>query len=97
MVKQNRDEISKLIAEQKAPIEESAQIRRAEKAAEEAATVANTLIDCVNDNLHKANLISETVPGYLPKAHQLQTERRQKAEERAKSIQGLTILNWDSY
>ena len=39
-----------------------AQIRRAEKAAEEAATAANTLTNCVNDNLHKANLIPETVP-----------------------------------
>ena len=52
-------------------------------AAAEAATVANTLTDCVNDNLHKANLIPETVPGYLPQANQLQTEWRQKAEERA--------------
>ena len=51
-----------------------AQIRRAEKAAEEAATAANTLNDCVNENLHKANLIPETVPGYLPQANQLQTE-----------------------
>jgi len=68
-----------------------------EKAAEEATIAANTLTDCVNDNLHKANLISETIPGYLPQAHQLQTEWRQKAEERAKSIQGLTRLNWDSY
>ena len=74
-----------------------AQIKRAEKAAEEVATAANTLTDCVNDNLHKANLIPETVPGYLPQANQLQTEWRQKAEERAKSIQGLTRLNWNSY
>ena len=74
-----------------------AHIRRAEKAAEEASTVASSLTDCINDNLHKANLISETVPGYLPQAHQLQTEWRQKAEEREKSIQGLTRLNWNSY
>ena len=47
--------------------------------------------------MHKANLISENVPGYLPQAHQLQTEWRQKAEEKEKSIQGLTRLNWDSY
>ena len=47
MAKRNRDEIAKLIAEQKAPIEENAQIRREEKAAEEVATVANTLTDCV--------------------------------------------------
>ena len=51
MAKRNRDEIAKLIADQKAPIEENAQIRRAEKVAEEAATAENTLTDCVNDNL----------------------------------------------
>ena len=45
-----------------------AQIRKAEQAAEEAATAANNFIDCINENLHKANLISETTPGYLPKA-----------------------------
>ena len=70
---------------------------RGRKAAEEAATAAGNIIDCVNENLHKANLISETIPGYLPQAQQLQTEWKQKAEEKAKSIQGLTRLNWDSY
>ena len=59
-----------------------AQIRRAEKATEERATAASSLTDCVNESFHKANLISENVPGYLPQAHQLQTEWRQKAEDR---------------
>ena len=51
-----------------------AQIRKAEQAAEEAATTANNVIDCVNENLHRENLISEIAPGFLPKAQQLQTE-----------------------
>ena len=51
-----------------------AQIRKAEQAAEEAATTASNIIDCISENLHKANLISETTPRYLPKAEQLQTE-----------------------
>ena len=50
------------------------QLREAEKAAEEAATAAGNITDCVNENLHKVNLISETIPGYLPQAQQLQTE-----------------------
>ena len=74
-----------------------AQIREAEKAAEVAATTASNITDFVNDNLHKVNLISETIPGYLPQAQQLQTKWKQKTEEKAKSIQGLTKLNWDSY
>ena len=42
------------------------QIRQAEQVAEIAATQANILIDCVNENLHRANLIEETTLGYLP-------------------------------
>ena len=51
-----------------------AQIKNAEQAAEEATTAASNIIDCVNENLHKENLISETIPGYLPQAQQLQIE-----------------------
>ena len=43
------------------------QIRKEEQAAEEAATTTNNIIDCINENLHRENLISETTPGYLPK------------------------------
>ena len=51
-----------------------AQIRKAKKAEEEAATTASSIIDCINENLRKANLISETTPGYLPKSQKLQTD-----------------------
>lgn len=74
-----------------------AQLRKAEQAAEEVATAANSVIDCINENLHKAILISKTTPGYLPKVQQLQTGWRQKAQEKAESIQRLTKLNWDFY
>ena len=66
-------------------------------AAEEAATTTNNVIDCVNKNLHRANLISETTPRFLPKAQQLQISWKQKAEERAESIKKLTKLNWQTY
>ena len=51
-----------------------AQIKITEQAAEEAATTASNITNCVNENLYKANLISETIPGYLPQAQQLQKE-----------------------
>ena len=47
------------------------QIRKAEQATEEVATAASNIIDFINENLHKENLISETTLGYLPKAQQL--------------------------
>ena len=74
-----------------------AQIRKAEQAVEEAATTANNFIDCINENLHRENLILETTPGYLPNVQHLQTSWRQKAQEKAEPIQRLTKLNWDSY
>ena len=74
-----------------------AYIKIAEQAAEEAATATSNITDCVNESFHKDNLISETIPGYLPQAQQLQTEWKQKAEEKVESIKGLTKLNWDSY
>ena len=74
-----------------------AQIRKAEQVAEEAAIATNNVIDCVNENLLMANLISETTPGFLPNAQHLQTSWRRKAEERSESIKRLTKLNWDSY
>ena len=72
------------------------QIMQAEQAAEVAATQASILIDCVNENLHRANLISETTPGYLPNKLQLETEWRQKAQAKGKAIQALARLNWES-
>lgn len=74
-----------------------AQLRKAEQAEEEAATAANNIINCINEKFHRENLISETTPGYLPKVKQLQIDWRQKAQEKAKSIQRLTMLNWDYY
>ena len=55
------------------------------------------LFDCINENFHRENLISETTLGYLSKAQQLQTGWRQKAQEKVESIKRLTKLNWDSY
>ena len=60
-----------------------AQIRKAEQATEEAVTAASNIIDCINENFHKVNFITETTPGQLPKAQQLQTDWRQKAQEKA--------------
>src|SRR5690606_25805819 len=50
-----------------------AQIKKAEHATEEAVTASNNVIDYVNENLHRTNLILETALGFLPKAQQLKT------------------------
>ena len=60
---------------------------------EEAATTTNNVIDCVNENLHRANLIAKTTLGFLPKAQKLKTSWKQKAEEKAELIKKLTKLN----
>lgn len=43
-----------------------AQLREGEQVAEEAATAKNNIIDCINENFDRENLIAETTPGYLP-------------------------------
>lgn len=73
------------------------QITQAEQAAETTATQVSILIDCVNENLHRANLISETTLGYLPSKLQLDTEWKQKAQANGKTIQAMARLNWESY
>ena len=42
-------------------------------------------------------MISESTPGYLPSALQLEAEWKQKAQENGKTIQTLAKLNWESY
>lgn len=44
-----------------------AQIKKAEQAAEEAGIAARNVIDCVNENMHRANLILENTLRFLPK------------------------------
>ena len=73
------------------------QIRQAEQAAEAAATQASVLIDCVNENLHRANLITETTPGYLLNKSRIEAEWKEKAQEKGKAIQALNRLNWECY
>jgi len=51
-------------------------IKKVEQVAEEAATTTSNVIDCVNENLHRENLISETTPRFLQKAQQLQASWR---------------------
>jgi len=60
---------------------------------EEAATIANSVIECINENLHKANLILETTPGFLPKAKKIQTKWKQTVEEKAEVIIKVNKLN----
>lgn len=43
-----------------------AQLKEAEQAMEDATTTASNVVDCINENLHTTNLISETTPRSLP-------------------------------
>ena len=59
-----------------------AQIKNTKQAAEEAATAASNIIDFINKNLHKENLISETTPGYLPQTQKLRQNGNKKLKKR---------------
>lgn len=43
-------------------------LKEVEQAMEDATTIVNSVIECINENLHKTNLVAETTPGFLPKA-----------------------------
>ena len=72
-------------------------LKEVEQAMEEAAIAVNNIIECINENLHKANFIVETTPGFLPNAQQLQTKWKQTTEEKAEVIKQVNRLNWDTY
>jgi len=46
-------------------------LKEVEQEMEEAAPAAKSIIKCVNENLHNANLVTETTPGFLPYVKQL--------------------------
>lgn len=43
-------------------------LREVEQAMEDVAAAVKSVIECINENLHKANLGRETTLGFLPKA-----------------------------
>lgn len=72
-------------------------LKEAEQAMEDAAVEANSVIDCINENLHKANLVAKTTPGFIPEAQKLQVVWKQASEEREEAIKQVNRLNWEAY
>ena len=52
------------------------QLREAEKATTDVATATNSVIKNINENLHGANLVIESIPGFLPNVKQLELQWR---------------------
>jgi len=61
-------------------------LRETEQAMEDVAAAVSSVIECVNENLHKANLVAKTTLGFFPKAQQLHAVWKQAIEERAEAI-----------
>lgn len=72
-------------------------LREAEKATTDAAAATNSVIENINENLHSANLVEESILGFLPNVIQLELQRRQAIEEKAGAIRQTTRLNWEAY
>ena len=49
-------------------------LKEAKKATLDAAATTNIIIDNINENLHGANLVEESIPGFLPDAKQLEQQ-----------------------
>jgi len=48
------------------------QLRQAEKATVVAAATTNCVIENINENIHSANLVAESMPGFLMNVKQLE-------------------------
>jgi len=57
----------------------------------------NIIIENINENLHGANLVAESILGFLPDAKQLEQQWKQAAEEKVKVIRQMTRLDWEAY
>ena len=42
------------------------QLKEVEKATTDVVTTSNIIIENINENLHGANLVAESIPGFLP-------------------------------
>jgi len=73
------------------------QLREAEKAIADAAVATNYVIENINENLHSANLVAESISSFLPNVKQLELQWRQATEEKAEAIRKTTRLNWEAY
>ena len=62
-----------------------------------ATTVANIVIENINENLHSTNLVAEFVPGFLSNFKQLEQQWRQTTGEKEEAIRQMTRLNWEAY
>ena len=67
-------------------------LKDVEKTTTDAAVVPNSVIENINENLHSANLVAESILGFLPNIKQLELQWIQATEEKAESIRKTTRL-----
>ena len=60
------------------------------------AAAENCVIENINENIHSANLVEYSVPGFLPNVKQLEKQWRQATSEREEEIRQMTRLNWEA-
>lgn len=70
---------------------------QAEKATAVTAATTNTVIENINENLHSANLVAKSIPGFLPNVKHLKQPWRQAIGEKQEAIRKMTKLNWEAY
>ena len=73
------------------------QLKEAEKAMVEATKTTNIIIEDINENFHGANLVAESIPGFLPDAKQLEQQWKQTVEDKVKVIRQTTRIDWEAY
>lgn len=73
------------------------QLKQEEREIEVAAAVANIIIEAINENLHSANLVTESIPIFLPNVKQLEQQWRKTAKEKEEVIRQMSKLNCEAH
>jgi len=72
-------------------------LKEAEKATTGVATIVNNVIRNINEILHSANIVAESILGFLPSVKQLELQWRQATKEKVEEIRQMIRLNWEAY
>ena len=78
-------------------VEWETQLIKEEWATSRARSVMNSLVELINDNLYTANLISDCIPGKLPKVKDLEKQWKQELTSKDQQIGAMQGLSWDAF
>ena len=72
------------------------QLMESERAISRAKGLMNNITQLINDSLYDTNLISDCIPGELPKVKEADSRWKQEIVDKNKKISKLQGISWDN-